>query len=92
MTNEHSQQYEMTLCWIKEVSRLEWATRGAAQIMLPLEQLKRIDPDTDLWAALQKMDRDGVNRLPVTRDHHGMGMKSREDVITFLRTLQKSGT
>ena len=38
------------------------------------------------------MDRDGVNQLPVTRDHHVVGMLSREDVITFLRTLQELGT
>jgi len=59
--------------------------------MLPLEQLKCIDPDTELWAALQKMDRDGVNQLPVIRDQHVVGMLSREDVITFLRTLQELG-
>ena len=57
-----------------------------------MEQLKCIEPDAELWAALQKMDRDGVNQLPVTRDHHVIGMLSREDVITFLRTLQELGT
>jgi CBS domain-containing protein len=77
---------------IKEVPRGEWATKSADQIMLPLERLKRIDPDTELWAALQKMDRDGVNQLPVTRNHDVIGMLSREDVITFLRTLQELGT
>ena len=77
---------------IKEVPRGEWAIKSADQIMLPLEQLKRIDPDTELWAALQKMDRDGVNQLPVTRDQDVIGMLSREDVITFLRTLQELGT
>jgi len=25
-------------------------------------------PHAELWAALQKMDRDGVNQLPVTRN------------------------
>jgi CBS domain-containing protein len=60
--------------------------------MLPLEQLKSIDPDTELWAALQKLDRNGVNQLPVARDHHVVGMLSREDVISFLRTLQELGT
>jgi Zn-dependent protease/CBS domain-containing protein len=82
----------MTLHRIKEVPRSEWATTSAAQVMLPWEQLKRIDPDTELWAALQKMDRDGVNQLPVTQDHHVIGMLRREDVITFLRTLQELGT
>jgi len=59
--------------------------------MLPLEQLKRTAPDTQLWTALQQMDRDGVNQLPVTRDGHVLGMLSREGVITFLRTLRELG-
>jgi CBS domain-containing protein len=82
----------ITLHRIKEVPRLKWATTSVAQVMLSLEQLKRLEPDTELWAALQKMDRDGVNQLPVTRDHRVVGMLSREDVITFLRTLQELGT
>jgi CBS domain-containing protein len=60
--------------------------------MLPLKELKRIDPDAELSAALQEMDRDGVNQLPVTKDQHVIGMLSREDVITFLRTIQELGT
>jgi Zn-dependent protease len=82
----------MTLHRIKEVPRPDWATTSAEQVMLPLEELQRIDSDTELWVALQKMDRDGVNQLPVTRDHHVIGMLSREDVITFLRTLKELGT
>lgn len=82
----------MTLHRIKEVPRREWATTSAAEVMLPLEQLKRTDPDAELWTALQQMDRDGVNQLPVTRDNQVIGMLSREDVITFLRTLQELGT
>jgi CBS domain-containing protein len=81
----------ITLHRIKEVPRHDWATTTAAQIMLPLEQLKRTAPDTQLWTALQQMDRDGVNQLPVTRDNHVLGMLSREGVITFLRTLQELG-
>jgi Zn-dependent protease/predicted transcriptional regulator len=82
----------MTLHRIKEVPRREWATTSVAEVMLPLEQLKRTDPDTELWTALQQMDRDGVNQLPVTRDSQVIGMLSREDVITFLRTLQELRT
>jgi CBS domain-containing protein len=68
----------MTLHRIKELPRPKWATTRAGQVMLPLEQLKSIDPDAEMWAALQKMDRYGVNQLPVTRDHHVIGMLSRE--------------
>ena len=67
------------------------AATSAAEVMLPLEQLKRIDPDTELWAAVQKMDCDRVNPLPVTQDQHVIGMLSWEDVTTFLHTLQELG-
>jgi Zn-dependent protease len=82
----------MTLHRIKEVPRGEWATTSAGQVMLPLDRLMRISPDRELWAALQQMDRDGVNQLPVMTDSQVVGMLSREDVITFLRTLQELGT
>jgi len=81
----------ITLHRVKEVPRDDWAATSVAQAMLPLEQLKRTSPDTPLWTALEQMDRDGVNQLPVTRDSHVLGMLSRESVITFLRTLQELG-
>ena len=81
----------MTLHRIKEVPRPDWAATSAAQVILPIERLECIEPDAELWAVLQKMDRDGVNQLPVTRDNHVVGMLSREDVITYLRTLQELG-
>jgi CBS domain-containing protein len=82
----------MTLHRIKEVPGHAWATTLVAEVMLPLAQAKRTDPDTELWTALQQMDRDGVNQLPVTRDNQVIGMLSREDVLTFLRTLQELRT
>ena len=82
----------ITLHQIKEVPRPKWPTTSAAQVMLPLEKLKCTDPDIELWSALQEMDRNGVNQMPVIRDQHVIGMLSREDAITFLRTLQEFGT
>ena len=82
----------ITLHRIKEVPRSEWPTTSAAQAMLPLEQLKWVDPDTELWSALENMDRNGVNQMPVIRDRRVIGMLSREDAISFLRTLQDFGT
>ncbi len=77
---------------VKEVPRREWATTTAFQAMLPLEKFKRIAPTAELWTALQQMDRDGVNQLPVMTDGQIVGMLSREDVITFLRTLRELGS
>ena len=79
----------ITLHQIKDVPRRQWAAKTAADVMLPFEQLKCLDPDTELWSALKKMDRNGVNQMPVVRSDHVVGMLSREDAITFLRTLQE---
>lgn len=81
----------MTLHGIKKVPKAEWAATTVAQAMLPLDELKRIRPETELMAALQLMDRDGVNQLPVMTGSQVVGMLSREDVITFLRTVEEVG-
>ena len=39
-------------------------THLVAGLMIPAERMKRIRPDTELVAALEEMDRDGVNQLP----------------------------
>jgi Zn-dependent protease len=81
----------ITLHRIQEVPREKWPTTRVAEVMLPFEQLKCIDPDAELWSALQNMDRDGVNQMPVVRAQHVVGMLSREDIITFLGMLQELG-
>ena len=82
----------MTLRRVKEVPRPEWASVTVEQAMLPLEQAKRVSPDTGLWPALQSMDRNGVNQLVVMTDGRVVGMLSRDDVISFLGTLRELGT
>jgi CBS domain-containing protein len=42
-------------------------------------------------AAPEEMAADGVNQLPVMSDGRVDGMLSREDVISYLRTLQQLG-
>jgi CBS domain-containing protein len=59
--------------------------------MLPAAQMQSTSPDADLWAALEEMDRDGVNQLPVLANQHLLGMLSRDSVISFLRTARELG-
>lgn len=81
----------MTLHRVKEIPQDEWTTTTVAQAMLPIAELKRVRPDTGLWEALQLMDRGGVNQLPVMTGSQVTGMLSREDVITYLRTVVELG-
>lgn len=77
----------LTLHNFKTVLRADWPTTTAAQAMIPAEQMKRIRPDAELVTALEEMDRDGVNQLPVMLDDQIEGFLGRDDVIGLLRTL-----
>lgn len=81
----------LTLHNLRDVPRDKWTTVTAAQVMTPVEQFKWVRPEVELQKALEKMDRDGVNQLPVMADGAVLGMLSREDVISYLRTLQELG-
>ncbi len=79
----------LTIHRLKEIPQAEWGTTTAGQAMIPAGDLKRIRPEAELWAALEAMDRSGVNQLPVMADGALEGMLTREDVISFLRALQE---
>lgn len=81
----------VTLHGVKEVPQAKWPTSTAAQVMMSMDQIKYVGPDTQLWPALEEMDRDGVNQLPVMVNSHCVGMLSRENVIDFLRTRRELG-
>lgn len=82
----------LTLHHVKEIPRGEWSTSTVVRAMIPAMEMKSTRPEAELWAALAEMDRDGVNQLPVMSNSHVVGMLSREDVVSFLRTLQELGT
>ena len=78
----------LTLSAISKVPRAQWPTTTALQAVIPVEQMQWIRPDAELWTALQKMGRDGVNQLPVMADKTILGMLSRDDLIHYLGILQ----
>jgi Zn-dependent protease/CBS domain-containing protein len=81
----------LTLHQIKEIPRSDWPAITVAKAMMPVEQMKQVRPDTGLWEALEEMDHDGVNQLPVMADGQIQGMLSREDVVSYLRTMRELG-
>ncbi len=81
----------LTLHHVKQVPRSEWLTTTAAQAMIPAAEMKWIRPEAGLWTALQEMDRDGVNQLPVMAEGRILGMLTRDGIISFLRTLRELG-
>lgn len=79
----------ITLHLLKDVPRSEWETTTVAEAMIPIHEMKKLSPGSELLAALQMMDSGGVNQLPVMSNSHIVGMLTREDVVTYLRVLQE---
>jgi Zn-dependent protease len=78
----------ITLSTIRAVPREAWPVTTAAEVMIPAAQLDTTSPDTGLWAALEKMGRDGVSQLPVVEGSQMIGILSREDILQYLRALE----
>ena len=81
----------LTLHNMKEIPRSSWTTTTAAQAMIPIEKLNRIDPKAELWTAMEKMGRDGINEMPVMQGNNLVGMLSTGDIVKYLHTLQQVG-
>lgn len=82
----------ITLSSIRTVPREAWPFTTAGQVMIPAAQLDTTTPDAGLWAALEKMGRDGVNQLPVVEGSQIVGILSREDILHYLRVLETFAT
>lgn len=81
----------LTLHHIKEIPRSTWTTTTAAQAMVPIEKLDRIDSKSELWAAMQKMGRDGISEAPVMLGNNVVGTLSTGDIVKYLHALQQVG-
>ena len=81
----------VTLHQIKQVPQNRWPTTTVREMMIPLDQVQAVSPDDDLWTALAKMDREGVNQVLVLAQGQLVGMLSREDVVSFLQTIHSLG-
>ncbi len=74
----------LTLHRIKNIPRERWETTFVTEAMIPDFETEKVDMDFPLWEALLKMDKDGVNQLPVIEDGQVAGILNRESIITFL--------
>jgi Zn-dependent protease len=81
----------LTMHALQAVPRDKWPATCVDQVMIPTGQVKQINPDTEIWEAIEEMDRDGVNQLPVMLDGQIRGILTREDVISYIRSLSSGG-
>ncbi len=78
----------LTMHVLQDIPKNEWAAKTVEEVMIPVSRLITTQPSAELFAAIQEMDRDGFNQLPVVEAGQIQGMLTREDVISYLRRLQ----
>jgi CBS domain-containing protein len=59
--------------------------------MQPLDHLSKVEPNTELLAALQMMDETNVSHLPVVDDNRILGLLSRDGIFNYLRLRSELG-
>jgi CBS domain-containing protein len=79
----------LTMHNLRTVPRERWDSTRVIDVMTPITEVKRTSPEVGLEAALEQMGTDGVNQMPVMKNGQIEGMLRREDIINYLRFLQK---
>jgi Zn-dependent protease len=81
----------LTLRDVAAVPREHWPSVTTGQAMAPWERLVKVQPDTELLAALQAMDDANVAQVPVVDGETIVGMLSREQVLHYIRIRAELG-
>lgn len=77
----------VTLHHLQQVAMEELASLTVRDIMLPISDSRMVTPDKDLWEALELMDAEGVNQLPVISNGEVVGILTREHLVSFIKNM-----
>ena len=71
---------------IKRIDRAKWAFTTLRDVMRPLEDMRSVSPNGPLLNALELMNGEDLNQLPVISNGHLEGVLSRAQVLSYLQT------
>jgi Zn-dependent protease/CBS domain-containing protein len=74
---------------VRALDRSVWTMTPIQQIMLPLDKLHAVAPETDAMEALELMAREDLNQLPIVSDHRVEGVLSRSNILEALRSRRE---
>lgn len=81
----------ITIQEIKQIPREQWSFVTVEDAMIPLEKMKSVKPDDDLFTVLQKMNSDNVSQLPVVENDQLIGLISRDSLINAINIKSELG-
>jgi Zn-dependent protease/CBS domain-containing protein len=91
VTEDHSVTGIITLHNVKSLEREKWPDTPVRDIMIPLNSLKSVSPETPLPQVMDMMTPDGYNQVPVVENGVFKGMISRESLMEFLKKRKDLG-
>jgi Zn-dependent protease/CBS domain-containing protein len=71
---------------VKGIAKERWPYTTVFDVMLPLERLKTVTPETPVSEALEIIGRDNINQLPALTNGRLEGMISRDQILRYLLT------
>ena len=74
---------------VRKLERNLWQVTPVQQIMMPLDKLHAVAPETEAMEALEVMAREDLNQLPVVSDHQVEGMLSRRNILEAIRSRRE---
>ncbi len=81
----------LTLQDITRIPKIRWRFTTAEEVMTPLHKLASVEPDTELLAALLKMDEENLPQMPVMDQFGLVGLLSRENILRYLKLRGELG-
>lgn len=81
----------LSLTDVARVPRAQWSRVTAEQVMKPWADVVHVAPETDLLAALLRMDDARVAQVPVVKNGELVGLLSREHVLHYIRLRSELG-
>jgi Zn-dependent protease len=79
----------LTITDVVRVPRSQWATTTAQAIMVPVERVVTVEPETQLVEAMRLMRERDVHQLPVLEDGRLVGLVTRGEVLSEVETSMR---
>ena len=71
---------------LRRIRRGAWPTTRAADVMVSPPTLPTLGPDDELWSALERLRRTGLDGLPVMRGAELLGILTRRSVVAAVQS------
>jgi Zn-dependent protease/CBS domain-containing protein len=76
----------LTINDLKKVPRARWPFTTVDMVSRPVDQLKTIEPDVPVIEAIEAMEKEQLNQMPVVSGGKVQGIITRNNIVRFLRT------